>query len=227
MSVNTLMIDTTRTSNYLSSLDTGMLRDSTAFKNPLMDYYDKQKSFYLQTEDLVRKSYLPKVLLTGVAWARGSSIDYQGNYKSASTGLGYQRFNYLGGLTVEYNLFSIVHRKDRQVIARNNTLASDYDLQQQQLSLQNVGNKAGQAIRTASENLKEIPIQIGAAQDAYNQKTAQYKAGIINLVDLTNASFVLYRSQSDYVQTLSDWLLANLDRSASAGNLDQFIQSIK
>ena len=227
MPVNTLMIDTSRTSNYLSTLDTGMLRDSTAFKNPLTDYYGKQKSFYLQTEDLVKKSYLPKVLLTGVAWARGSSIDYQGNYKSASTGLGYQRFNYLGGLTVEYNLFNIVHRKDKQVIARNNTLASDYDLQQQQLSLQNVGNKANQAIRTASQNLTEIPIQIGAAQDAYNQKTAQYKAGIINLVDLTNASFVLYRSQSDYVQTLSDWLLANLDRSASAGNLDQFIQSIK
>lgn len=227
MPVNTLMIDTSRTSNYLSSLDTGMLRDSAAIKNPLTDYYDKQKSYYLQTEDLVKKSYLPKVVLTGVAWARGSSIDYQGNYKSASTGLGYQRFNYLGGLTVEYNLFNIVHRKDKQVIARNNSLASDYDLQQQQLSLQNVGNKADQAIRTASQNLTEIPIQIGAAQDAYNQKTAQYKAGIINLVDLTNASFVLYRSQSDYVQTLSDWLLANLDRSASAGNLDQFIQSIK
>jgi hypothetical protein len=45
-------------------------------------------------------------------------------------------------------------------------------------------------------------------------------------VDLTNASFVLYRSQSDYVQTLSDWLLANLDSAASAGNLDLFIQAV-
>ncbi len=26
---------------------------------------------------------------------------------------------------------------------------------------------------------------------------------------------------------LSDWLLANLDKAASAGNLDQFIQAIK
>jgi hypothetical protein len=38
---------------------------------------------------------------------------------------------------------------------------------------------------------------------------------------------VLYRSESDYVQTLSDWLLANLDKAASAGTLDLFIQSIK
>lgn len=221
-------IDTSRTKSYLSALDIlGGVREPATPANPLIDYYNKQEALYLQTEDLVKKSYLPKIVLTGVAWARGSSIDYLGNYKAAAMGLGYQRFNYMGGLTLEYNLFNIVHRKDKKTIARNNTLASDYDLQQQQLSLQNVGNKADEAIRTAMKNLGEIPIQIGAALDAYNQKTAQYKAGIINLVDLTNSSFVLFRSQSDYVQTLSDWLLANLDKSASAGNLDLFIQSIK
>jgi outer membrane protein TolC len=165
--------------------------------------------------------------LTGVGWARGSSIDYTDNYKSAATGLGYQRLNYMGGLTIEYNLFNGIHRKDKATIAHQQMIASDYDLQQQQLSLQNVGNKADEAIGTAMKNLQEIPIQINAAGAAFNQKTAQYKAGIINLVDLTNASFVLYRSQSDYVQTLSDWLLANLDKSAATGNLDLFIQSIK
>ena len=203
------------------------IHDTAASLNPLIDYYNKQKLLYLQTEDLVRKSFLPRVLLTAVVWGRGSSIDYQDNYKSMATGLGYQRFNYMAGITLEYNLFNIVHRRDKEAIARNNTIASDYDLQQQQLSILNVGNKADVAIRTALKNLAEIPIQIGAAQDAFDQKTAQYKAGIINLVDLTDASFVLYRSQSDYVQTLSDWLLANLDKAASAGNLDLFIQAIK
>jgi len=72
-----------------------------------------------------------------------------------------------------------------------------------------------------------MPLQVNASEDAYNQKVAQYRAGIINLVDLTNASFVLYRAQSDYVQTLSDWLLANLDKSAAIGSIDLFIQSIK
>lgn len=218
-------IDTSRTAQ--NPVTQNLLAENPATQNPLTDYYDKEKALYLQTENLVKKSYLPRVLLTGVAWARGSDIDYQGNFKTAGTGLGYQRFNYMGGLTLEYNLFNIIHRKDKEAIAHNNTLASDYGLQQQQLSLQNVGNKAEEGIRTAMKDLAEIPIQIGAAQDAYDQKTAQYKAGIINLVDLTNASFVLYRSQSDYVQTLSDWMLASLDKSAAAGNLDLFIQSIK
>ncbi|MDR3717013.1 MAG: TolC family protein [Puia sp.] len=226
--VGDVNLDTSQSKNNLAAPDIlRLMQDSAAPKNPLTDYYDKQKSLYVQTEDLVKKSYLPKILLTGVAWARGSSIDYTDNYKSAAMGLGYQRFNYMGGLTLEYDLFNTVHRKDKLAIARNNTTASDYDLQQQQQSLQNVGHKADVAIATAAKNLVEIPVQIGAAQDAFAQKTAQYRAGIINLVDLTDASFVLYRSQSDYVQTLSDWLLANLDRAAAAGNLDQYIQSIK
>ncbi|MBS1663001.1 MAG: TolC family protein [Bacteroidetes bacterium] len=200
---------------------------ASAAGNPLLDYYQKQKSLYQRNEELVKKSYLPKILLTGIAWARGSSIDYQDHYQSGLTGWGYQRFNYMGGLTFQYNLFNTVHRKDKAAIAHNNLLATDYGLQQQALALQNVGNKAEEGIRAAMKNLQEIPIQVHAAEDAYNQKTAQYKAGIINLVDLTNASFVLYRSQSDYVQTLSDWLTANLDKAAAAGELDQFIQSIK
>jgi len=77
------------------------------------------------------------------------------------------------------------------------------------------------------KNLGEIPIQIRAAQDAFDQKSAQYKAGIINLVDLVTASYALYRAQSDYVEAVSDWLLGNLDKAAANGNLDQFIQILQ
>ncbi|HVU99070.1 MAG TPA: TolC family protein [Puia sp.] len=225
--VDNVAIDTSKTGMYLSTL-TGIGNLQPGAANPLIDFFTKEKELYLQREELVKKSFLPRVLLNGVGWARGSSIDYTNNYKSSAvSGLGYQRFNYLAGLTLEYDLFNIVHRRDKERIARNNAIASDYGLQQQQLELQNVGNKADEAIRTATKNLAEVPIQIGSATDAFNQKTAQYKAGIINVVDLTNASFVLYRSQSDYIQTLSDWLLANLDKYSSTGSLDQFIQSIK
>jgi outer membrane protein TolC len=222
-----IAIDTSGTNDYRSVLS-GSHTEGQVTGNPLIDYFDKERAVYLQREQLIRKSYLPRVLLNGVAWARGSSIDYTDQYKSPTiSGLGYERFNYLAALTVEYDLFNTVHRKDKELIAHNNALASEYGLQQQQLSLQNVGNKAEEGIRTASLNLIEIPIQVRSAQDAFNQKTAQYKAGIINLVDLTDATFVLYRAESDYVQTLSDWLLASLDKHSADGSLDQFIQSIK
>jgi outer membrane protein TolC len=222
-----IRIDTSRTGAYRSIPGVG-LDSSKAAANPLIDYFNKEHALYLQRVDLVRKSFLPRVLLNGVGWARGSSIDYTDQYKSsAASGLGYQRFNYLAGLTLEYDLFNIVHRRDKERVARYDAIASEYGLQQQQVSLLNVGNKADEAIRTADMNLQEVPIQINSAQAAFDQKTAQYKAGIINLVDLTDATFVLYRAQSDYVQTVSDWLLANLDKYSAEGGLDQFIQSIK
>jgi outer membrane protein TolC len=234
ISPDRILVDTTRIRNNLAeknsggSMDlSGLVPDSNQIPNPLIDYYMKERSLYLQTETLVKKSYLPRIILTGITWARGSSIDYQGKYGSVTDGWGYQRYNYLAGLTITYNLFDMVHRRDKEAIARNETVASEYGLQQQQLSLQNVGNKAEQGIHTAVRNLGEIPIQIGAAQDAFNQKSAQYKAGIINLVDLTNASYVLYRAQSDYVQAVSDWLSGNLDKAAAGGNLDLFIQTIQ
>jgi len=47
---------------------------------------------------------------------------------------------------------------------------------------------------------------------------------MISLVDLTNAAFVLYRSQYDFSVAISDWWLARLDRAVATGNLELFIQ---
>ncbi len=205
----------------------GSLADT--LNNPLVDYYRRQREVYNATANLIKKSYLPKVLLAGGLWARGTSVDYDNdyNYKALSTGLGYQRINYGVGLTVVYNLFDGVHRKDKLSVNRYNVQASDYGLQQQQQALKTALRQAQTAIDIDELNLRQLPVQLQAAADAYSQKMAQYRAGIINLVDLTNASFVLYRAQTDYVETLNDWLQANLDKAAATGNLDQFIQSVK
>jgi len=221
-----LSMDTTAKNDYNQSVQAILLQSDSA-QNPLTDYYEKQKKVYEATEALVKKSYMPKVLLSASTWARGSGIDYNGNFKTNPSGLGYQRVNYMAGLTLSYDLFNGVHKKDELAVSKYNAQASDYALQQQRLALQNANAQANEAINTAYKNLKEIPIQIKSSADTYSQKRAQYKAGIINLIDLTNASYVLYRSQTDYVRTLSDWLLANLDKAAATGNLDQFIQSVK
>jgi outer membrane protein len=73
----------------------------------------------------------------------------------------------------------------------------------------------------------ELPTQSHAAMDVYLQKVAQYKAGLITLIDLTNANFVLYRSQVDFAQALNDWYTANLLKAEATGKLDLFIQLIK
>lgn len=195
--------------------------------NPLIDYYTQRKNVFLANENLIRKSYLPKIILAGSVWARGSSIQYNDNYKSLANGLGYQRFNYAVGVALTYNLFNGLYKKDKLAINRFEMEASDYELQQQKAILQSATYQADNALVTTGNNLEELPIQLNSALDTYRQKLAQYKAGIISLIDLTNASFVLYRSQTDYIETMSDWYLAQLDKATASGNLYSFIQTIK
>ncbi|WP_158797924.1 TolC family protein [Pedobacter sp. L105] len=202
----------------------GSMTDTVS--NPLLKYYSQQEVLYQSAEKLVRKSYLPKIILAGGGWERGSSIQYNG-YQPLSTGLGYQRFTYAGGVAITYDLFNVIHRKNKAAVSHYQTKAAGYELEQQKQTLNNANIQAGEVIATAEKNLAELPVQLQAATDVYNQKVAQYKAGVINLIDLTNASFLLYSAQLNYVETLNDWYLGNLDKAASTGNLDLFIQTIK
>jgi outer membrane protein TolC len=195
--------------------------------NPLADYYLRRQQQYRSEEDLIRKMYLPKIVLGAGGWARGSSIQYSNDYKPLEEGLGYQRLNYMAGVGISYDLFNGVRKKDRLAVAAYQADAAGYALQQQQLSLQNEALQADEDIQAAKKNLAELPVQLQAASDAYGQKLAQYRAGIINLVDLTNASFVLYEAQSDYITTLNAWYMASLNKAAVTGNLDLFIQTVK
>lgn len=199
----------------------------TTLNNPLLGYYAKRQQLLQSNETLIKKSYQPKIILAGATWARGSSIQFNDQYKSLVTGLGYQRFNYGFGIAFTYNLFNGMYRRDRLAVNRYQLQASTYEFEQQKAALQLNQLQADNSLATIRANLLELPVQLQSAKDTYAQKIAQYKAGIISLIDLTNASFVLYRSQTDYIETLSDWNLSQLDKAAATGNLSQFIQTIK
>jgi outer membrane protein TolC len=204
-----------------------VISDTLLESNPLIAYYSNVNKLYASDEKRISRSFQPTVSLIASAWARGSSISPDLEYKSFGTGAGFQRYNYLAGISLQYDLFNGIHRKDKLEIIHFQQQAGVYDLQQQKLALQSASNQADLAIHTAELNLRELPVQIQSAQDTYNQKIAQYKAGIISLIDLTNASFVLYRSMQDYTETVTDWYLAHLDKSIAVGTLDHFIQIIK
>jgi outer membrane protein len=195
--------------------------------NPLIDYYANLSKLYLSNQRLISRSYLPKIYLTAASWARGSSIAYNDQYQSVDNGFGYQRFNYLAGVSFEYDLFNGIHKKDRLKTFGFEKDATDLELRQQQISLASATRQAQNSIDITEKNLLELPIQYQAAVDTYNQKIAQYKAGIITLIDLTNAAFVLDRSLNDYAETTGSWYLAQLDKAIATGQLAGFIQSIQ
>ncbi|CAM4090808.1 Outer membrane protein TolC [Pedobacter westerhofensis] len=225
ISASEINLDTIRKDNEITAgRFYGNMNDTVS--NPLISYYNQQHLLYKSAEKLVRKSYLPKIILAGGVWERGSSIQ-NSNYRSLDAGLGYQRFTYGGGIAVTYDLFNIVHRRNKLSVSHFQTQAAEFQLRQQKQAISSATAEAVIAVSTAENNLRELPQQLKAAQAVYSQKVAQYKAGVIDLIDLTNASFLLYTSQLDYVETLNEWYQANLEKAASTGNLDQFIQTIK
>lgn len=198
-----------------------------SINNPLLVYYAREKDIYAANEKVIKKNYLPKIVIGFSVFGRGSSIAFNNYYKNLADGLGYQRFDYIAGIGISYDLFNGLHRKDQLSINSYREKASDYALQQQVLALQNASSQAESATQTALANLQELPNQTKAAYEVYQQKIAQYRAGLISLIDLTNASFVLYRSQTDFIDAVNDWYNARLFNAEASGNLDLFIQSLK
>lgn len=195
--------------------------------NPLIQYYLRKKEAVDAEGKLINKSYQPRILLAAGAWGRASSIEYNDQYKALSDGFAYQRFNYMLGVGFTYNLFNSTFKHDKLAINRFQSEASAQETNLAIARLHTQARQADLALQTTSLNLEQIPVQLQSAEATYQQKLAQYRAGMISLIDLTNASYVLYRSQTDYATTLSDWYLSRLDKAAATGSLHSFIQTIQ
>ena len=77
LTVNDFDFDTTI--YYLPEARINQLQDSISSElvnssNPVIAYYNNRWEYSLSQENLIEKSYLPKLYLVGSAWIRGSSI---------------------------------------------------------------------------------------------------------------------------------------------------------
>ena len=213
---------------FKSALDSQLIAHSSELnKNPLIEYLYKRKNIFDTNERVIEKSFSPKIILGASVLARGSSVQYNDNYQSLLEGFGYQRFNYVVGAAVNYNLLNNLYRRDKIAINKFQIESINSEIQQQVETLHATSLQAENALQTAQANLLEIPIQIQVAQETFTQKSAQYKSGLISLNDLKNSAFVLFRAQSDEIDFQNDWYVAQLERAAAKGNLETFIQSLK
>lgn len=199
--------------------------DSISSSNPVLAYYNSKWEYALSQEKLIKKSYLPKLYLIGSAWMRGSSITPANVYGDLSSGLNYSRYNYMAGLAFTYNLVDIVHQKDKADTYYFHAEAVHEEMQQQKSLLENQLQQADIAIQAALNKEKEIPIQLRAAQNAFLQKSAQYNAGLANIAELTDASYLLYRAETDAVETQSDLLNTFLQKAVTNNTLNTFLSN--
>jgi outer membrane protein TolC len=156
---------------------------------------------------------------TGVS---SSSDPYTVN-SSYGAGADPTRYNYLFGVAMIWNITN-PFRVHYQVKSQKFTSAqykNEYDLVSEQLRDQQV--LAETRISNALKNFREVPEEVKAATDAYNQKSALYKNGLATIVDYTQALYVLNRAEVDSYITSNNVWQALLYKAAATGDFGIFI----
>jgi outer membrane protein TolC len=173
----------------------------------------------------------PTFSLFGVYQGRGSGFksdyatnlnDYTSNY---GAGIQPNRYNYLLGAAVIWNMTNPfrVHYQVQSQKYLSDQYRNEYELVNQQLTAQLV--LAETRISNALKNYNEAPVEVKAATDAYNQKFALYKNGLSNIVDFTQALYVLNRAEIDLDIVSNNVWQAVLSKAAASGDLGVFMNN--
>ena len=199
--------------------------------HPTLRYFQNRINVSDEQAKYLTTLGLPTFSLFGVFQGRGSGFnsgygsnasDYTSSYGS---GVDPTRYNYLLGVGVTWNLTTILRSR---YLVRSQKFTSaqykdDYDLVSQQLSEQEL--LAETRISNALKNYNQSPQEVKAANDAYIQKYTLYKNGLANIVDFTQALYVLNRAEvDDYIVKNNVWQ-ALLYKAAATGDFTIFINN--
>ena len=215
--------------NGLLSMLTGLTDTaSVAKEHPVLLYYNGLLLQQQKHEQVIRRAALPKVSLLASGWMRGSSGQFNDIYnKNLWSGLGYNRYNYLAGLALTYNLADIGHTKDKVREQHLRTKAAAEQLETTQAILDNQLQQSRLGIRTSLDKLREMPAQLNAARAAALQKMALYKGGLTNIIEVTNALYLLNRAETDLVQTRNAAWQALFTQAFTANNIQELVQQLE
>lgn len=203
--------------------------DTFSLENhPVLQWYKSRIALSDEQSKYAKTFYYPAFTLVGVLQTRGSGFGagYVANQNDYShgywDGVNPTRTNYLLGLGVTWNItqpFRISRQvRSQQQISKG--LQYEYDLANQQIHAQL--DLSDKKIKNALDNYREVPVQVKAASDAYLQKSVLYKNGLTNLVDVTQALYVLIRAETDKDIAYSNVWQALLLKAAAAGDFSIF-----
>lgn len=219
--------DTTLVTRVPKALLTGETQNDSL--NPIRRWYQSRINYSNAQVKLYRREYWPTFSLFGVVQTRASGFnaDYASNQNSYTTnyldGIYPTRQNYLVGIGVTWNLTTIA-RSSKKVSAQK--LISD-GLQQEykaiDLQLKAQDDAANARLEFAMQNYKEAPLQVRAAQQAYLQRSTLYNNGLTNLVDVTQALYILNRAETDRDVIYTNVWQALLMKAAATGDFNLFI----
>ena len=199
--------------------------------HPILRFYQNRIAVSNELAKYLNTFSYPTFTLFGVYQGKGSGFNAaygsnQNDYNSSyGSGADPTRFNYLFGVGVVWDITNPfrVHYQVRSQKFTSAQYQNDYNLVSQQLRDEQVLSET--RISNSLKNFHDAPIEIKAARDAYNQKFALYKNGLANIVDFTQALYVLNRAEVDYYIASNNVWQALLYKAAATGDFGIFINN--
>lgn len=208
-----------------SILNTASVKES---EHPVLAYYKSRLNIAQEQTRFYKRLYYPSLSAFGIFQDRASgfkagyTVDQTAFTQDYVTGISPTRANYLFGIGLNWNLTTIA-RNGAQVKSQKfvtDALQNEYELAEQQIKAQLA--LSDQKIKNALDTYNEVPAQVKAATDAYNQKNALYKNGLATIVEVTQTLYALNRAETDRDIAYSNVWQALLLKAAAAGDLELF-----
>jgi outer membrane protein TolC len=206
--------------------------DSVNSIHPAIRYYQNRLSLSLAQLKLGRASYFPSINVVGIFQTRGSGFaqtyaqDQSRFTNSYSTGIKPTISNYLAGVGLVWNLTTIARTNAQVKSLRYSSLAAETDFRLVEEQLQTQSKIADTKMINALQIREQAPIQVTSANNAYVQRSALYKNGLTNLVDVTQSLYALNRAESERDLAFINVWQALLLKAASNGDLGVFINQL-
>jgi len=178
-------------------------------------------------EKALDKSYVPRFLLQGAAYGRGSGARTDGSIGGFASGLAPNYQNWAIGFTVNWSLFELPAIRARKEIekAHERTERARYELVVRELNGQLL--KAQATLTAAQQLAANAPVELEAARAANTQALARYQAGLSSIVDVADTQRALTQAEIDQgLAQLGVWR-ALLGIAIVQGNLQPFLQQVK
>lgn len=206
--------------------------DSLSENHPVIAYYKNRILYSDEQAKYFKTLGLPTFSLGAAMQARGSGFGYSYSAthpdysQSLSQGLNPDRANYIVALGITWNLTQPLRIKQQvksqQLISEG--LMNELALTKQQLVTQN--NLADTKLKNAIADYYETPQQVKAANDAYHQKLVLYNHGLTDLINVTQALYVLVRAETNRDIAYNNVWQAVLLKAAATGDFDIFYNNL-
>lgn len=196
--------------------------------HPTLKMYHSMWDAQQKSAKAIHRQWAPtfKYMVAGIG--RGSGISSSDTYtNSLASGIRFQRYNYLVGVHMLWNIFDFTKTRNEYKSARFEADQLRYEYEEQELKLNRNLENAQLQLNLSKEQAHEAPVQLEAAQSAYKQASSRYESGLATLPELSGNLLLLSRAEADLAIAYNNVWQSLLSKAAASGDLDQFIQQTK